>query len=131
MKSKGKFWSGIAIAAVALATIAVFVTFTGTGRWIWNVKQNTIQKIDDATNYKTRKKVEDSCRAMIASYKADKLTYEQYKNSENAEQRSWAEQAKMRANRTAASYNLFVLKNSHVWRENVPDDIDMELNYLE
>ena len=28
---------------------------------------------------------------MIASYEADKLTYEQYKDSESDEQRSWAD----------------------------------------
>lgn len=79
----------------------------------------------------TRKNVEDSCRAMIASYEADKLTYEQYKDSESDEQRSWADQAKMRANRTAANYNNYILKNSYVWSGNIPEDILEELPVLE
>ena len=79
----------------------------------------------------TRKTVEDSCRAMIASYEADKLTYEQYKDRESDEQRSWADQAKMRANRTAANYNNYILKNSYVWSGNIPEDILEELPVLE
>ena len=68
---------------------------------------------------------------MIASYKSDKLTYEQYKDSDNEEKQSWAEQAKMRANKTAASYNEYILKNSYIWGGNVPSDIDNHLDYLD
>lgn len=89
-----------------------------------------IQKADDATNYNTVKQVEDTCRAMIASYEADKQTWLQYKDSESAEQRGWAAQAMMRANRTAATYNTYILENSFVWADNVPEDIDMKLPYL-
>lgn len=37
----------------------------------------------------------------------------------------------MRANKTASSYNNYILKNSFVWNGNVPADIKMELPYLE
>ena len=97
----------------------------------WNSWFCLVQKADDATNYETLKQVEDTCRSMIASYEADRLTYEQYKNSEDDEQQSWAEQAKMRANRTASTYNNYILENSYVWSGNVPNDIDSELDYLE
>lgn len=89
-----------------------------------------VQKIDDATNYRTIKQVEDSCRAMISSYTADKLAYEQYKDSDSQEQQSWAAQAKMRANKTAASYNEYILKNSFIWQYNIPKDILQRLEYL-
>ena len=101
------------------------------GTWFGNQVDYVNQKIDDATNYDTRKEVEDSCRAMVASYEADKLTYEQYKDSESAEKQSWAAQAKMRANRTAANYNNYVLKNSYVWDGNIPEDIMEELKIVE
>lgn len=101
------------------------------GTWFGNQVNYVNQKIDDATNYNTRKEVEDSCRAMVASYEADKLTYEQYKNSESVEQQSWAAQAKMRANRTAANYNNYILKNSYVWNGNIPVDIMTELKVIE
>ena len=97
----------------------------------WNSWFGLVQRADDATNYETLKQVEDTCRSMIASYEADRFTYEQYKNSEDDEQQSWAEQAKMRANRTASTYNNYILENSYVWSGNVPNDIDSELDYLE
>lgn len=119
-------------AVVVAALICVFLIFLGWGdTWLGNQVDYVDQKIDDATNYETRKTVEDSCRAMIASYEADKLTYEQYKDSESDEQRSWADQAKMRANRTAANYNNYILKNSYVWSGNIPEDILAELLIIE
>lgn len=96
-----------------------------------NENQFAVQKADDATNYKTIKKVEDTCRAMIASYEADKLTWQQYKDSKSEEQQGWAANAMLRANRTAATYNTYILENSFVWADNVPEDIDMKLPYLE
>ena len=119
-------------AVVVAALICVSLIFLGWGNtWLGNQVEYVDQKIDDATNYETRKTVEDSCRAMIASYEADKLTYEQYKDSDSDEQRSWADQAKMRANRTAANYNNYILKNSYVWSGNIPEDILAELPIIE
>ena len=106
-------------------------SLAGGNTWFSNQVSYVNQKIDDTTNYNTRKDVEDSCRAMIASYEADKLTWEQYKDSDSSEQRSWADQAKMRANRTAANYNNYILKNSYVWSGNIPDDILSELKPIE
>ena len=110
--------------------LSVFFNATPTGKAMWNNWFHAVQKADDDTNYKTRKKVEDTCRSMIASYNADKLTYEQYKDSDNEEKQSWAEQAKMRANKTASSYNEYILKNSYVWENNVPSDIDYKLEII-
>ncbi len=114
----------------------IFLVLVGTpNRWFVTWYTNKIEfvdhKINDATNYETIKKVEDTCRSMIASYESDKLTYEQYKDSTSEEKQSWAEQAKMRANTTASSYNNYILKNSFVWNGNVPSDIKAELPYLE
>ena len=124
-----------------MIVLAILITFllcalinaciTPEGRASWNTHWYEVQKADDATNYETLKQVEDTCRAMIASYNTDKLTYEQFKDSENEEKRSWAEQAKMRANKTAISYNEYILKNSFRWEDNVPNDIDVKLDTLE
>ena len=122
-----KFFTVFGIIALVI-TLSVAGTLLG---WFNTWKTNKIeyidQKIEDATSYETRKTVEDSCRAMVASYEADKLTWEQYKDSEKTEQQSWADQAKMRANRTASNYNNYILKNSYVWDGNVPADILAEL----
>ena len=116
---------------VAVLSLAIWIGATHTGRAAWNTYFGSIQKVDDRTNYNTKKEIEDSCRAMIASYEADRLTYEQYKDEDNDDKQEWASQAKMRANKTASSYNNYVLKNSYVWDGNIPKDISSELDYIE
>lgn len=120
--------------AIVMVMVVIFATMTGCGpvdRYILNKIDYATQKVDDATSYKTRKQVEDTCRATIVSYEADKLTWEQYKNSDSAEQRSWADAAKLRANKAAVTYNEYILKNSYVFNGNIPEDIRDELPILE
>ena len=119
------------ILMVVLVLAFLYWGVTPAGRAQWNNWWHDVQKVDDNTNYETRKQVEDTCRAMIASYESDKLTYMQYKDSDNEEKQSWAEQAKMRANKTAVEYNNYILKNSYVWRDNVPGDIYTRLEIIE
>ena len=130
-KAEKIIYAAIAVILLFIASIALWVNTTHVGKATWNLWFGSVQKVDDATNYNTRKEVEDACRAMISSYQADRLMYEQYKDSDNEEKQSWAEQAKMRANRTAATYNNYILENSYVWSQNVPNDIRTELQYLE
>lgn len=120
----------LVILMLAIIILPIYFGATPAGKAKWNNWFHEVQKVDDATNYNTLKKVEDTCRAMIASYNADKLTYEQYKDSDNEEKQSWAEQAKMRANKTASTYNNYILENEYVWKGNVPSDIDYRLNYI-
>ena len=120
--------------AIIMVMVLIFAILVGCGpvdRYISNKIDYATQKVDDATNYKARKQVEDTCRATIVSYEADKLTWEQYKDSESAEQRSWADAAKLRANKAAVTYNEYILKNSYVFNGNIPDDIREELMILE
>lgn len=119
------------IICLVVAGFSVFFGITPTGRRVWNDWFYSVQKADDDTNYETLKQVEDTCRSMIASYNSDKLTYEQYKDSDSDERKSWAEQAKIRANKTASTYNNYILKNEYVWKDNVPSDIYMSLSYIE
>ena len=127
-----KVISGIIAGVVSFILIFCIIFFGATpaGRTVWNNWFHAVQKADDDTNYNTRKEVEDTCRAMISSYNADKLTYEQYKKSDSDEKLAWAEQAKMRANKTASEYNSFILKNTYVWKGNVPADIYSELPFI-
>ena len=125
-KTEKTIWIIIVCFVVMLVTVAT----TPIGRAWWNAHFYIVQKVDDNTSYQTKKQVEDSCRAMIASYESDKLTYEQYKDSDSAEKQTWAEQAKMRANKTASSNNNYVLENSFVWEENIPTDIESKLEYI-
>lgn len=118
------------ILIIAIVGLPIFFGATPMGKTMWNNWFHAVQKADDATNYNTLKKVEDTCRAMISSYEADRLTYEQYKDSDNEEKQSWAEQAKMRANKTASTYNNYILENEYVWAGNVPSDIRGRLEYI-
>ncbi len=119
------------VLAILVVLVIFYFTATPAGVAASNNWWHSVQKADDLTNYETIKRVEDTCRAMIASYESDKLTYEQYKDSENEEKQSWAEQAKMRANKTAVEYNNYILKNSYVWKNNVPADIYMKLEIIQ
>ena len=122
-------------AAIVLSTLLCltifFFAFTPSGRGVWNSWLHALQTSDDATLYATRKKVEDTCRAMLSSYASDCLTYAQYKSSPVEEKRSWAEQTKMRANKTAATYNEYILKKTYVFRDSIPEDIASSLAYLD
>ena len=116
----------VTIISVIFIGAIIFLGFTPGGRSVWNSYTHSLEKADE-NQYETKKQVEDTARSMIASYKSDVATYEQYKESDNEEKQSWAEQAKMRANRTANSYNEYILKNSYVWEDNIPSDIDYSL----
>lgn len=119
------------ILLAAVIATGASIAFTPLGRFLWNEQEYQTQKVDDATNYHTRKQVEDTCRATIVSYESDKLTWEQYKGSESAEQRGWADAAKIRANKAALTYNEYFLKNSYVFSGNVPADIRSALPLIE
>lgn len=102
-----------------------FALDLGIRSW-FNTKEYALEKIDEHTKYQILKEVEDTCRAMQASYASDKLMYESYKETHP----DWAEQAKIRANKTAITYNEYMLKNNYVWKDNVPDDIMRELEVI-
>ena len=74
MNRKGRMI--LAVAAVALTLTALL---TPAGRRTWNQWLFQLQKADDATSYQTKKQVEDTCRAMLASYQADRLIYQEYR----------------------------------------------------
>ena len=69
-------WIILLIVVVSGCTIFGFAS-----HYINNKVEFVHNKIDEATSYELKKEVEDSCRAMISSYEADKLVYEQYKDS--------------------------------------------------
>lgn len=115
----------VAIILILILCFGSVIGIAAANGWFYR-----LHKADDATNYYTLKEVEDACRAMIASYEADKITWEQYKDSDNSEEVSWANQAKMRANRTASNYNNYILENSFVWSDNIPADINAELEII-
>lgn len=131
MKNKLRSVDPWAIVVLACMVIAVVMFLTPMGVKLVKSWGHDLQVAADETDYDTLKKVEDTARSMIASYKSDVLTYETYINSDNEEEQSWAKQAKIRANTTAVSYNEYYLKNSYVWKENIPEDICYTLEQVE
>ena len=129
--SKDSIWKYVAIGIMVIAVAVLFVVFAPNIRAGFNKLEHDIQKADDATNYETLKKVEDTCRAYIASYEADKITYETLKNETDEVSIETARSAKIRANRTAATYNTYYLENKYVWKDNIPSDIRYELPIIE
>jgi hypothetical protein len=63
---------------------------------------------------------------MVAFYESDKQTYLATKDVN----REVSLQAKICANSTAISYNEYILKNSFLWAENVPEDIKSKLEII-
>lgn len=118
------------IAGTVVLGLVFFFAANPFGVMAWNSWFGLVQKADDATNYETLREVESTCRSMIASYQSDRLMYEQYKDSPVDEEQSWAQNARTRANKTAITYNEYILKNSFVWAGNVPEDIDQELEII-
>jgi hypothetical protein len=128
MKKSTIAW--LSILGAVLFCLIIYFTAIPSGRAAINKWRYGLEKVDEKT-YENQKEVEDTCRAMISSYTQDKLVYEQYKDSEVDEERSWANNAKIRANNTASTYNNYILKNSYVWQGNVPSDIYATLEYIE
>lgn len=124
--SKASIAITIVITVIIVAAI-IFFTLVPAGRAIFNGYDRTLKTVDDNTTYESLRMVEDTCRSMIASYDSDIAKAKVYKTSHP----DWAEQAAIRANQTAAVYNEYILKNSFVWKNNVPSDIRMHLDYFE
>ena len=129
MKRTGWTIFGTALATLALGA-GIFFGATPIGRRIITGYHADMEKAGENT-YANKKTVEDTCRAYIASYKADKLAYDQYRNSTDEYYYNLAQSYKMRANSTATTYNEYFLKNSYVWKGNVPSDIVSELPLID
>lgn len=131
--SKGSIIATVLVSILVVILIGVLIYFTCTpsGVAAWNNWKHGLQEVDDKTNYETLKQVEDTCRAMITQYNSDKLTYLTYKESDKEFEQELATQAKIRANNTASEYNNYILKNKYVWKDAVPADIYMTLEYID
>lgn len=116
--------------ALIIILFIMYIIFTPSGRTLINNYTHLMKEVDNKTLYQTRKDVEDTCRSMQASYESDKLVWLQFKDSDNTEKQNWADAAMVRANKTAAEYNNYVLKNRYVWKDNIPADIYVTMQYL-
>lgn len=118
--------SGILVLVIVLVTVTgIILSKSG----VFDALLGQTQKIAMSQAKEDKKAcVADTCRAMMASYSIDKRMYIVYSVSESSDQRDWGEQARQRANATAAQYNEYILKNANVFEGKIPEDI---ANYLE
>lgn len=114
----------VIIAFLALALLVMLIVFMPSVIRSCNKYEERNIEADYDTNWEKQKEIEDTLRSYIASYNADKITYE------TTSDETTREAAKIRANRTAATYNEYYLKNSHIWKDRVPDDIKSELPFI-
>lgn len=127
---KGFLIGVITFLTINIISLTIFFTLTPSGRKIINDWQYSLNKADER-DYENQKEVESTCRSMIASYNNDKQIYLQYKDSDKDFEIELSNNAKTRANTTATTYNNYILKNSFVWKNNVPSDIYMTLPIIE
>ena len=119
-----KFTKVVIVVAICVVVISgIFFSYTQAGVRIFNEWRFGLQEVHDQTDYATLRRVEDTARAMVATWEGDYLQWQQFKDSDIQEERNWANGALMRANRTSTTFNNFMLENSFVWAYGVPDDI--------
>ena len=115
----------------SLLLLLVLACVTPKGIEATNEYEAQLKDTDYNTDYDSVREIEETLRSYIASYEADRITYETNKNNTDKESVALANAAKSRANRTAATYNQFYLKNSYIWKDNIPEDIKSELEYIQ
>lgn len=117
----------LVIALIMLITIGVVMDKSG----VFDALLGQTQKVTMIQDrIEKQKSIEDTCRAMIASYNIDKQMYQAYSTSHDPDRLSWGEQARLRANATAAQYNEYLLKNIYIFEGDTPDDIEQVLETL-
>ena len=73
----------------------------------------------DTITAEMKKEVENTCLSMIASWETDAQTYKENKGIDE----TVANEARMSANKTAESYNDYILKNGYVFGETLPEGV--------
>ena len=125
MESKSGWIFGGVIAFVLLLVV-IFDWAAPITRAINNWRHE-IQVAHDETDYDTLRSVENTARATIATWEADRMRWFQYHDSENERERNWASGARMRANTGASTFNNFMRANNYVWAAGIPDDLPERL----
>ena len=82
------------------------------------------------TDLDTLVQLEDRARATVSQWIAAYTRYEQFKDSDDREERNWANSAQMQANNLAATYNTFMLEHSATWVRGIPDGLQERLPLL-
>ena len=103
-------------------------TFIPSVRWAVNEYVFMMERVDEETDYGNRKQVEDTARSMISNYEFAVGEYETYKvfcetAQYDKDRCQRALDSKTSANKTASTYNNYLLKNKFLFKGNMPADI--------
>jgi len=82
------------------------------------------------TDLDTIVRLEDNARATLSQWVAAYSRYIQLRESEDREERNWANAAMMQANNLAATFNTFMLEHSATWVRGVPEGLQERLPLL-
>ena len=94
------------VAACILIFNCIYFGATPSGRTVWNNWFHAVQKADDDTNYATRKKVEDTCRAISLHTNSTKIPIP--KKSSLGQSKQECGQTKRRRNITPISLKILM-----------------------
>jgi len=118
---------------IILIMLVIFLSGTPQGREIWNDYVASLREVDEH-NYENQVLVENEARLRIVAYNSAVLQYEELNtqciSTENSVTCSQASAKRITANNLAIQYNEYLLLNSHVWAENIPSNIDVELKLI-
>ena len=120
------------VVAVLFALFLVFALWANvspSGRAVWNTWRYGVQKADNDTAFQSRRAVEEKARAQFTIYQNCKARWEQYKDSNDPDERRWASDAMTMANSAAGVYNNYLRANNFT-KEMMPQDMPVELPLL-
>lgn len=90
--------------------------------------------VDQETDYRNRKGVEDSARALLTQYEFAKGEYETYKvfiGTDDKAKEQRALDSKTSANMVVSKYNNYLTENEFIFKGNLPNDIPYKLQMIE
>jgi len=119
----------VAVLLVLFVAFALWANVSPTGRAVWNSWRYGVRKADNDTAYQNRRAVEEKARAQYTIYQANKTRWEQYKDSNDPDERRWAADALTMANSAAGIYNNYLRTNNYT-KEMMPPDLPWELSLL-
>lgn len=126
----GIFGTIIAIVLIAFIGFQIYINWVPSGIEWWTEYNATRDQAGEDT-YENKKDVEDAARALIVSYEANLRDYEeavdQCDANENSAYCAFVVTYKGRVNDAAIRFNEYMLLNSFIWEDNIPEDIDQEL----
>lgn len=122
------------ILSTLLVVAILFMSFNLGFRKMVNEYVFQREVVDQETDYRNRKGVEDSARALLTQYEFAKGEYETYKvfiGTDDKAKEQRALDSKTSANMVVSKYNNYLTENEFIFKGNLPNDIPYKLQMIE